>query len=87
MCTRMFELFVLSACSATAIVTVAATVQVVQPIVAIDRESYCLCRYFFENDRGKKVRPALVLLMSYALNASNGVSEVLPSQRRLAEIT
>ena len=50
-------------------------------------------RYFFENDRGKKIRPALVLLMSYASNVSvdevgkQGVGRISPSQRRLAEIT
>jgi hypothetical protein len=57
---------------------------------------HCFCfRYFFENDRGKKIRPALVLLMSFACNASTTVtrtdqrlgSHILPSQRRLAEIT
>lgn len=54
-----------------------------------------LYRYFFETDGGKKIRPTMVLAVSYALNAQNsrmdGVHDGLlfasPSQKRLAEIT
>ena len=44
--------------------------------------------YFFDVDGGKKIRPAMVLLTSYALNAGRGGTEMVatPSQRRLAEI-
>lgn len=48
-------------------------------------------RYFFELDGGKKIRPTMVLLMSHAVAASASAGDVtpgvLPSQRRLAEIT
>ena len=56
------------------------------------------CRYFFEIDGGKKIRPTMVLIMAYALNsqlaappgadpaqAAQGYAS--PSQKRLAEIT
>lgn len=60
-------------------------------------------RYFFDTDGGKKIRPTMVLAVSYALNAqsvnpshdnscrdSNLIAETMyatPSQKRLAEIT
>eukprot|EP00607_Mallomonas_marina_P006726 CAMPEP_0182438750 /NCGR_PEP_ID=MMETSP1167-20130531/85996_1 /TAXON_ID=2988 /ORGANISM="Mallomonas Sp, Strain CCMP3275" /LENGTH=415 /DNA_ID=CAMNT_0024632255 /DNA_START=80 /DNA_END=1327 /DNA_ORIENTATION=- len=51
-------------------------------------------KYFFNIDGGKKIRPTMVLLMSYALNAKTSAPELIesdmtasPSQRRLAEIT
>ena len=51
-------------------------------------------RYFFEIDGGKKIRPAMVLAMSYALNCHSlgqsgeiNSSYANPSQKRLAEIT
>jgi geranylgeranyl pyrophosphate synthase len=58
-------------------------------------------RYFFEIDGGKKIRPTMVLAVSYALNGqskhfstqNNGSDHTLaklyanPSQKRLAEIT
>lgn len=56
-------------------------------------------RYFFEIDGGKKIRPTMVLAVSYALNhsqpqsinskqsSSNSQSCASPSQKRLAEIT
>lgn len=55
-------------------------------------------KYFFEIDGGKKIRPTMVLAMSYALNGqalkSHGPSSVIerlqfasPEQKRLAEIT
>lgn len=52
-------------------------------------------RYFFEIDGGKKIRPTMVLAISYALNAgkinSFGICDAYghasPSQKRLAEIT
>jgi geranylgeranyl pyrophosphate synthase len=45
-------------------------------------------RYFFDIDGGKKIRPSMVLAVSYALNAqtSKGMS-ASPAQKRLAEIT
>ena len=50
-------------------------------------------KYFFEIDGGKKIRPTMVLAVSYALNSqsrSRGVSQTpvgaSPSQKRLAEI-
>jgi geranylgeranyl pyrophosphate synthase len=48
-------------------------------------------KYFFDTaGGGKQIRPTMVLLISYALNAdlAKGVfSPILPSQKRLAEIT
>lgn len=47
-------------------------------------------KYFFEMDGGKKIRPVMVLAVSYALNAQASVASKLrvsPQQRRLAEIT
>jgi geranylgeranyl pyrophosphate synthase len=47
-------------------------------------------RYFFEVDGGKKIRPTMVLIISYALKShSNNNIEgfALPTQKRLAEIT
>ena len=55
-------------------------------------------KYFFEIDGGKKIRPTMVLAVSYALNAQspNSFGSELevgrkgfasPSQKRLAEIT
>jgi geranylgeranyl pyrophosphate synthase len=60
-------------------------------------------RYFFDIDGGKKIRPSMVLAVSYALNAqvetgsgSNSAAPhglqgrglvASPSQKRLAEIT
>ncbi len=49
-------------------------------------------KYFFDIDGGKKIRPTMVLAVSYALNASltNNSSLnlfALPSQKRLAEIS
>eukprot|EP01041_Mallomonas_annulata_P001084 gene1084-2114_t len=51
-------------------------------------------KYFFEIDGGKKIRPTMVLLMSYALNANknnannnNNDMRATSSQKRLAEIT
>jgi geranylgeranyl pyrophosphate synthase len=53
-------------------------------------------KYFFELDGGKKIRPTMVLAVSYALNAQLQSSSdredgrrgaASPSQRRLAEIT
>lgn len=43
--------------------------------------------YFFNNEGGKKIRPAMVLLMAYATNAGHTPPMILPSQARLAEIT
>jgi geranyl diphosphate synthase len=58
------------------------------------------CRYFFEIDGGKKIRPTMVLIMAYALNSqlttapgADSTTPVVaqgyasPSQKRLAEIT
>ena len=55
-------------------------------------------KYFFEIDGGKKIRPTMVLAVSYALNAQSPKSFgnelqsgrkgfASPSQKRLAEIT
>ena len=55
-------------------------------------------KYFFEIDGGKKIRPTMVLAVSYALNSQspNSFGSELevgrkgfasPSQKRLAEIT
>lgn len=53
-------------------------------------------KYFFEIDGGKKIRPTMVLAVSYALNAQLQLSSdredarrgcASPSQKRLAEIT
>lgn len=48
-------------------------------------------KYFFEIDCGKKIRPTMVMAVSYALNAQTSYkkncSDVLPLQKRLAEIT
>lgn len=48
-------------------------------------------KYFFEIDGGKKIRPTMVLAMSYALHAQfhskGSKGEASPSQKRLAEIT
>ena len=53
-------------------------------------------KYFFEIDGGKKIRPTMVLAVSYALNSqSSAVNQgpegrrygASPSQKRLAEIT
>ena len=46
-------------------------------------------RYFFEIDGGKKIRPTMVLAISYALNAgkTSTYGNASPSQKRLAEIT
>ena len=53
-------------------------------------------KYFFEIDGGKKIRPTMVLAVSYALNSqgnglhgerSSGTLSASPSQKRLAEIT
>lgn len=53
-------------------------------------------KYFFEIDGGKKIRPTMVLAVSYALNAQLQSSSdredarrggASPSQKRLAEIT
>eukprot|EP01039_Chlorochromonas_danica_P005748 gene5748-6332_t len=51
-------------------------------------------KYFFEIDGGKKIRPTMVLAISYALNTqhedkrkSSESLYALPTQRRLAEIT
>lgn len=50
-------------------------------------------RYFFEADGGKKIRPTMVLAVSYALNgqsasfSGSGQMFASPSQKRLAEIT
>lgn len=51
-------------------------------------------KYFFDIDGGKKIRPAMVLLVSYALNSgvanardSSSTQMASPSQKRLAEIT
>ena len=54
-------------------------------------------KYFFEIDGGKKIRPTMVLAVSYALNAQSpksfgnelegGKGFASPSQKRLAEIT
>ena len=56
-----------------------------------------VAQYFFNSDGGKKIRPALVMLMARAGNAhmdagnKNGASmnwnQLFESQRRLAEIT
>ena len=55
---------------------------------------HLLHRYFFEVDGGKKIRPTMVLAVSYALNKSldSNINETSyefasPSQKRLAEIT
>lgn len=42
-------------------------------------------KYFFELDGGKKIRPTMVLAVSYALSGAS--QSASPSQRRLAEIT
>lgn len=50
-------------------------------------------KYFFDIDSGKKIRPAMVLLVSYALNTGvgsardNAAQVASPAQKRLAEIT
>jgi|LauGreSBDMM110SN_4_FD.fasta_scaffold25465_2 geranylgeranyl pyrophosphate synthase len=48
-------------------------------------------KYFFDIDGGKKIRPTMVLAVSYALNASLNNNDLnlyaLPSQKRLAEIS
>lgn len=51
-------------------------------------------KYFFESDGGKKIRPTMVLAISYALNSQPSVVQqnkalltATPSQKRLAEIT
>ena len=47
-------------------------------------------KYFFEMDGGKKIRPVMVLAVSYALNSQPSTASPLlatPQQRRLAEIT
>ena len=47
-------------------------------------------KYFFDTaGGGKQIRPTMVLLISYALNASNSATagQILPQQKRLAEIT
>ena len=55
-------------------------------------------KYFFELDGGKKIRPTMVLAVSYALNAQSSKpfgndleggrkGFASPSQKRLAEIT
>lgn len=53
-------------------------------------------KYFFEIDGGKKIRPTMVLAVSYALNAQQQTPSereagrrvgASPSQKRLAEIT
>jgi geranylgeranyl pyrophosphate synthase len=45
-------------------------------------------RYFFDIEGGKKIRPVMVLAVSYALSAQQGsVMCATPSQRRVAEIT
>lgn len=52
-------------------------------------------KYFFEIDGGKKIRPTMVLAVSYALNAQSQSptdrdgrrGNASPSQKRLAEIT
>jgi solanesyl diphosphate synthase len=45
-------------------------------------------KYFFEIDGGKKIRPTMVLAVSYALSAQDGrKSGACPKQKRLAEIT
>ncbi|KAJ1421278.1 isoprenoid synthase domain-containing protein [Ochromonadaceae sp. CCMP2298] len=46
-------------------------------------------KYFFETDGGKKIRPTMVLAVSYALNAAGSKAALYatPSQKRLAEIT
>jgi hypothetical protein len=35
----------------------------------LTRSGFCCLRYFFETDGGKKIRPSMVLAVSYALNA------------------
>lgn len=51
-------------------------------------------KYFFDSDGGKKIRPTMVLAMSYALNGQAladakqwGTMSASPAQKRLAEIT
>ena len=46
-------------------------------------------KYFFDTaGGGKQIRPTMVLLISYALNATKSpIGHVLPQQKRLAEIT
>lgn len=46
-------------------------------------------KYFFEIDGGKKIRPTMVLAMSYALNSQSKApwGSASPAQKRLAEIT
>ena len=48
-------------------------------------------KYFFDIDGGKKIRPTMVMAVSYALNAQSTfkktAEEVLQLQKRLAEIT
>jgi len=46
-------------------------------------------RYFFKIDGGKKIRPVMVLLVSYALSQPNSPQSLFAtrSQKRLAEIT
>lgn len=45
-------------------------------------------KYFFDTaGGGKQIRPTMVLLISYALNASSNRNPVSPQQKRLAEIT
>jgi geranylgeranyl pyrophosphate synthase len=51
-------------------------------------------KYFFDSDGGKKIRPTMVLAISYALNGQAtenpqqwGTLQASPSQKRVAEIT
>ena len=48
-------------------------------------------KYFFDIDGGKKIRPTMVMAVGYALNAQSTFArkrdEVVPLQKRLAEIT
>lgn len=45
------------------------------------------CRYFFDNDGGKKIRPTMVLAISYALNSQgNKATEKLLPESKLGPI-
>ena len=64
----------------------------IKDILGSDHPVLQLCAsYFFDIDKGKKVRPAMVLGMAYALNAQETTGSdqefyATASQKRLAEI-
>ena len=62
----------------------------IKSLLTVDHPILDACaKYFFDMDLGKKIRPAIVLLVSQACNeqANFPVSTPTSSQIRLAEIT